>query len=495
MITSHQNSCPTHRGTQSFSTHAWMLKTFLQQTRSHLEKLQLYVVAADFKKMLKRMNHSVSKHYLARLQQVKSMTFVPIKVMPYDKNDILFLESIPILATELSIPHLEKVARAAEKEEPFTLYNKDTCMEFHQILCELLKRFHDSLKALLAAQKENAKIRRIMDELDRVLALGKALRAIVRGRAIEVHLATIAPFLEVKAGTFMTHDSEDSEDLEDDAEFHLLQQYTTDANNREPLLPSKSFHDWLRLMVHHFDAIHVLDNYLVKNSSPSEPPIEISIKIIFPSSTDNNHDMLPWKELLKNQTYFPPIPFTPKQPSPDEIITFLTSPTLGEDDNAIQLLINDVNQKKLATNFTVTNFTAILNILKSGLNDLIKTLSAGWKDYVQDILLEVDDILLEVEDLKDILPDTTHTLLSLLEGFLNKLENLQGSLKLYYNVKPNTSLSLGKGFKGGAHCELIAAVSNSLSGTGPHNGLSEDTLKEFEVSHISVPCSNLCQTL
>ena len=76
------------------------------------------------------------------------------------------------------------------------------------------------------------------------------------------------------------------------------------------------------------------------------------------------------------------------------------------------------------------------------------------------------------------------------------LENLKGSFSLYKKVQPGTSLNVGTGFHGLGHCKVYAAILNSLSGTpGPHNSLSEDLLEAFKVGHMSVPCSNLCQTL
>ena len=56
--------------------------------------------------------------------------------------------------------------------------------------------------------------------------------------------------------------------------------------------------------------------------------------------------MLPWRDLLHNEKYFPPIQHTPGQPSADELITFLTSPTLVEEGNSIQKLIDDVAAAK-----------------------------------------------------------------------------------------------------------------------------------------------------
>jgi hypothetical protein len=112
-----------------------MLKSLLQQSRNCLEILQLYVVAADFKKMLARMNHPVSVLYLTCFQQMKSETFEHINVVPtkHNENDQLFLDDIPILAkfANTKIPNLEKMAQAAKEMAPFNFYNKDTYMEFH----------------------------------------------------------------------------------------------------------------------------------------------------------------------------------------------------------------------------------------------------------------------------------------------------------------------------------------------------------------------------
>ena len=456
--------------------------------------------------MLTRMNHPVSTHYLACFQRVKSMTFEPIGEVPisFDKNDLLFRNNIPILAKlpNIKIPNLEKMAQAAEKEN---LYNKDTCMEFHEILCELLDRFHQSLRKLkgiekLKVQKRNEGQKRkgqkrkegtgfnqsdlveIKEHVASVLAFGRALRAIVRGGAIKLHLTTIASFLQVKTGkswpmAFEPHD---------DAEFDLLKPYSTDVYG-EPLLPWKSFHDWLRLMVHHFDAIHVLDNHLT-SFPPPELTLDISIKILYPSLQDDK--MLPWQDLLENEKYFPQI--QPDEPSADELITFLSSPILDEKGNTIEDIIMDVGQvkanltAKLPTQTIDAKFDQHIKTLTASVSDLEDSSSTGWKDHVKDILVQVKRLSTD---------STIDGRLSRLEGILNMLENLRGSFLLYKRLKPDSSLSLGTGFKGPEHCEILAAVSNYLSGPGtkPHLGLSQNLLDEFKVSCISVPCSNICQ--
>ena len=192
--------------------------------------LQLYVVAADFPKMLTRMLHPVSTQYLACFQRLKSTNFAPIdgaSTQPDNGNDQLFLDDIPIFSkvANTKIPNLEKLAQAAMGKKSFNLYNKDTCMEFHELLCELLERFHRSLDDLKNLRKLTSGRRKqmlepdlkaIMEQLHQVLALGRALRAIVRGSAIKMHLVTISPFLDVKTGKFWPMP------LEGDTDFHHL---------------------------------------------------------------------------------------------------------------------------------------------------------------------------------------------------------------------------------------------------------------------------------
>jgi hypothetical protein len=59
------------------------------------------------------------------------------------------------------------------------------------------------------------------------------------------------------------------------------------------LLPWEAYRNWLKLMVHNLDSIHVLDDYLRSFDSPD---IDIEVKILYPSCPDKK--MLPWKELL-----------------------------------------------------------------------------------------------------------------------------------------------------------------------------------------------------
>ena len=145
-------------------------------------------------------------------------------------------------------------------------------------------------------------------------------------------------------------------------------------------------------MVHHFDAIHVLDNHLMNLDLPL--PINISIQILYPPLPDES--MLPWKQLLENEKYFLPIPHTRNQPSTTKLITFLTSTTLDGNGNDIRELIKDVDAVKLkqrsaSMDGTIyVDFTEDIKKLTVQLNDPKDFLLAKWKDFIVDIPGQVE---------------------------------------------------------------------------------------------------------
>src|ERR1700679_4144726 len=139
-------SCYIYRGKESFDTHIWMLKTLLGQSVTDPKKdtFQLYVVAACFPKMLRRMEtEGIPKLYFDCLLGLKSKTFGYIE-QPYiattrsNKDpDRKFLEIIPFLQeVTTDISNLRKTASeiAAEVKKPCEIYNENTYMEFHRLL-------------------------------------------------------------------------------------------------------------------------------------------------------------------------------------------------------------------------------------------------------------------------------------------------------------------------------------------------------------------------
>jgi hypothetical protein len=232
------------------------------------------------------------------------------------------------------IPNLEKVAQLAREKKPFEVYNSDTYMEFHELLCELLKCFRGSLTDLVNLKTHN--VTEIRQALTDVRILGDLLWTMVRGSAIEKHLQTIAEFLDTQEGVVGVDeevvgvdeevvgvdeevvgvdeevvgvDEEvvgvgeegidegvDQDDAEEDIDFDLLKPFTMCRGKL--LQPWESYRDWLMLQIIYFDAIQTTTRYV-----SSFPSLDISIKILSPSLPPT--DMLPWGDLLTNDRYFP----------------------------------------------------------------------------------------------------------------------------------------------------------------------------------------------
>jgi len=332
-------SCHARRGNESFDTHIWMLKTLLGRSGKDTKTLQLYIIAASIPKMLYRMERHISTCYFDCLTNMKLTTFdfpEPPHMATTRSNDSLFIEILSQLIKFMDIPNLQLAKGAEVAETPCEIYNKETYVEFHRVLCELLKSFHKSLTKLHTCRGEMLEkgmrdagdLLQIREYLNDVRVWGRSLRAMVSGAAIEKHLKTIAHLLEVDDGKSPSTTEEDTDvgaTTEEDTEFDALRPYSIHHN--QPLLPWQSYKDWLKLMVIYFDAAYILSGHitrLVKRRSIStDIDFDIDIKILAPSLPTQK--MLPWKELLLHEIYFPELPRNPEQPSAAELVKFLTS--------------------------------------------------------------------------------------------------------------------------------------------------------------------------
>src|SRR5258705_6662087 len=165
-----------------------MLKTLLrrlkdnQQSESDMKNLVLYVIATCHPKMYYRITNGPSLLYFACLVGLidASFTFVEHPEIPSTRSDgssrdQLFLDAIPFLAefATTNIPNLRQTAQLAIEKKPFDIYNKNTYMEFHALLCELLKRFRGSLSDLVNLKTDDEV--EIRNALTSVLIMGDFL--------------------------------------------------------------------------------------------------------------------------------------------------------------------------------------------------------------------------------------------------------------------------------------------------------------------------------
>ena len=339
-----------------------------------------------------------------------------------------------------------------DKPLKIKIYNKDTCAEYHDLLCKLLDRFHASLDALKQLQrsavangvveqdpqKKNAaqpSLVKIISHLRLVLLMGWSLREMVQGNAMEEHLQAINPLLEVNVGKSWPM----SETSEEDIEFHILKPYS--MRHGKLLLPWQAYCDWLKLMVHNLDSINVLDEFLRSFNSPN---IDVEVKILYPSCPDKK--MLPWQELLRDKHYFP----IGDEPSNEELITFLTTPTLLNG-VALKGIIEIVLVLKQQRKSEITVGAAHMVVNTEDVDSLITKMCAlrcslpGWDAYSA-ILID------RMKALKDC-GRTPQDGLHLIQVIMDMLEALRASNSLYDKLTPHTPLTLGKDFSGTRHCE------------------------------------------
>jgi hypothetical protein len=308
-----------------------MVKTLLQRVAElksdeNIRSFLNYIIAASHRKMNSRMKNPMSISYYDCLLKWKShmvLEFPSQEAKAIDKRrDRPFIESISDLAeyAHTKIPNLHRVAKQ-QQQQPIELYNESTYLEFHALLCELLKRFKTSLEKLekLASFQTQKKVavEDILKRLVKVQVLGHYLRTMVRSSVIEAHLQTIAPYLSVDIHKSWTPDSDEEADP---TEFLALKPYS--LRKGKPLLPWESYRDWLMLMVHYFDAAFVLVDHVSKWNDAT-----ISLSILSPPLPDGA--MLPWTEILENFRFFPT---EPTESSGEDFIKFLKEKVSDKND-------------------------------------------------------------------------------------------------------------------------------------------------------------------
>ena len=482
-----------HRGRESFETHVWMLKTLLEQSRvsdEDLEAFELFSIASSFDKMNMRMtNKRISAPYLHCLLTQTTFPFITLSsLVPKagDRNsDEPFIQAIPFLAihTVTKIPNLSQ--HAANLEQLIDIYNEDTYMEFHHLLCEFLSKFRASLETLRALQRNRTEgdLGEILKALNKVRVFGHYLRIMVSSSAIEKHLQTIATFLDVDPRKMWR--PEPGEPESEDADFQCLKPYS--VRKGKPLLPWESYRDWLRLMVHYFDATQVLAAHVATFPIQCTPHDTLSITILSPPLPGN--EMLPWTEILKSDRFFPTLH---GETSGDEFISFLKK-SYDEDTSPAQVLSATKSARLLADSGENVSADNIDKLTRQ----VGKCTSVGRKDTIDRI----------VEKLRKLKSFESRDQRTQLRAIVETLETLTKRAQFHDNLKQG-SLCSGQGFCGKHHCEAyIASLLTLLSSVGrpvddfeerlktlseKEIGQIKELLTELQVSHFFMHHLNLC---
>ena len=431
--------------------------------------LRRYVVGTCYAKMKRRLNHpTLSLPHIASLKDVTTFTFDESKLCQPDKekkkgeieNDLLFLRRfmLPAIANGRFLPEIPNLivqAKAISNGESLDLYTKDTCEEFHQLFLHLLLHFQKSLDDLAEA-RGNAKVPtpgslEFKREVECVMLLGYALDKLAKGAALRMHLQTIVHLLrhwDIRPQAPMSIPVPEGEQEDRDEDLKEVQPL---ASVGTPLW--KSYGDWLRLLLSHFDAVDILVGYV---TGPTFKHSAISIQILVAPPLD--HDLLAWPELFNDERFFP-------------TVTVLDPPNNNAMAGIDNAGILDFLNKTLKASSQARNLQALWG--KNQRNATVKILETfksskvpGWEECATKLLdklkelsgppgLDNSDMYREVSDDIDSLCQSTK--------FFASLHQTQGFT----------------GFSGTLHCEASLA---SLLGKNPT--VSKGILDQMEVGYF-----------
>jgi len=500
-----------------------------QQSDYDMTSFLLYVIAASSDKMHYRITNGPSPLYFECLVKLSKTSFDFMEhpdirsIRPDGSNrDQLFLDAIPLLAecATTKIPNL--LQQTMTEDKSFNIYNKDTYIEFHNLLCELLKRFRGSLGDLISLKSKDVK--EIRNALISVQIMGDLLWTMVRSAASERHLNTINHLLEFGEGGVVPDREQEGDGQGDglDTEFEQLKPYN--VSQGRPLLPWQSYRDWLRLQTLYFDASEIVAQYIA--SLP--PSVNITIKILSPSLPDTK--MLPWERMLLDSRYFPEIPKYIQQPSGKDLCDYLIKFTADRPDTMEHNggAENDGRGSKArkgdggkAKNKGRKEGESSKNTKGSGMGfDIVIDSIRRMQDseVVAMDLVNLDSVVNQMKGLKNCLSPaddihfdntcqrilklkaaglTSGGRLTLIMEILEMIKVLKKRSLLYHNLRTK-SLRCGENFTGTRHCEACIVSLSYLSGIatlGHNDPLVQKLLSEFLVSYFffHTLLDSLCQ--
>ena len=241
------------------------------------------------------------------------------------------------------------------------------------------------------------------------------------------------------------------------------------------LLPWESYRDWLRLMVHYFDAAKVLTSFFMSLELCHLPMPTISIMILSPPLPD--HEMLTWTKLLGTEHFFPTVP---GRLSGKDFIEFLQTSDIYKD-SPTHKNVKDVIElaqrliKKLKSDRLIPDILTEIDTFAQEVKK--KCASTDWHDVIEAILALKDsqplDRLVKMQAIGDMI------------GILSKNTSFYNSLK-------HGPLSQGNFIRGTHHCKAYIASLLNLVGSGQCISSLEDILDRIKMSCIFMHCLNLC---
>lgn len=459
-----------------FENHAWIMSELLNKVREDPESdnnfylLLQYVTSSCVEKMRRRLVDKVlSRPFFDSLTKANTSNFVFPAELPCkasnsargrDRSLLLFFHTfIP----SQKYPNLWEQAQAAADGKPFEAYTKLTQVEFHAFLCGFLDQFDTSLKALADYSNSKRPGETYEELLDKATVAGFGLSLLAGSAAFEKHMQAIGSKLadhrrdksnDVEVGATARSDKEEEDE-------DLLSVQPTDE---APLW--QSYVDWLKLMVVHFSASHILSKYVRTLQN-----VRIAIKVLMPPTPDDI--ILPWHCLLDSQ-HFPASGVD--VPSNAAIVEFLYSFSIPWDKDDIDDVIESLNglgadgSPKASDIDNIVQLLQPLGSLKSPVRDrCILEVIAMVECWKKDVNLFNEESV---------------------NGIVEKLERANAITQIFKNLNLE-SFEKGINFTKPFHCELVlgSIISLCRSRTLPAELRAKYKVffDELDVSHARSP--------
>lgn len=211
------------------------------------------------------------------------------------EHDHLFLKDFVKRIRKLSTPlgvEVPNLQRLADQNTPGrSIYNDDTCVEFHNVLIRLLTLFKERLTSISRKEQgtstDPVSLKGILPD---VQEYAYALLRLAKGYALKVHMANLnITSLDAPPTQAPNAAEQDNKVEEPDEEL-------------EALRPG-NYAGWLQLVLAHFDAVEIVFSYMTSVKHPDKDiRTSIDAKILVAPLASNR--MYPWQDLFKDNSKF-----------------------------------------------------------------------------------------------------------------------------------------------------------------------------------------------
>jgi hypothetical protein len=450
-----------------------------------------YIAAISCRKMLRRItNGHVSKPYIQSLTKV-AVPIPPIlsKSIPIPsasagdvkqkqefeetESDRLLLQFILASASyntslDADYPPTPNLLALA-KSPAFPIYNADTSTEFHQLLLALLKRFEKALATLNSCLEGGGSI---LEAATDTQLYGYGLLKLARGQAFRMHMEHIGHLLKKPDPT----NAGEPVPASSNAEYPVEEPEDEDLQALESLLPNegaapktltKSYINWLRLTVAHFDAVEIIIQYVWSSSFRYR---EISAMTLVPPSTSSA--LCPWEEVVKD--YLPEADLTSLSSSftvsNQELLIFLQE---NRDKASLAKKISPLADQALTLWNERDDPDFKVRVLHTKLSEIGQFGGAAMRDTMRSML----DALKEWDKGKD--EESTQKITSGIQGLYGRFFHIPPGASFFTNLE---NLKFG----GKMHCEAcLATLIYNATRPVPDDNKYSEVLKQMAVSMCS----------